>query len=220
MKKLVCVILLIFVMSFASCSSLDVVSTDAVRSFSEVLTAFPPAKESEPEWAINAPGGGAGFYWSNESMVMTVETSPFINAGLDIAELDPAVYNNADENSFYLFTGSFDMLNQNIKDTPLEQFKADLKFKRKDLSYHTALDHYGISFGNGNMFEWAKDLTKNSITGENQDKDIVFVLNPEPLIKAGVDPSKVQGWAYAQVSVDVDGKPADVWKFLKPFNIK
>jgi hypothetical protein len=54
----------------------------------------------------------------------------------------------------------------------------------------------------------------------NQDKDIVFVLNPEPLIAAGVDPEKVEGWAYAQVPVEENGETTQVWKFLKPFDLK
>jgi hypothetical protein len=43
-----------------------------------------------------------------------------------------------------------------------------------------------------------------------------FVLNPEPLIAAGVDPEKAEGWIYARVPAD-DG---DVWKFLKVFDLK
>jgi hypothetical protein len=48
----------------------------------------------------------------------------------------------------------------------------------------------------------------------------VFVLNPEPLIAAGVDPQKVEGWAFAKVEVHMDGKPTEVDKFLKPFDLK
>jgi len=62
------------------------------------------------------------------------------------------------------------------------------------------------------MFEWAKDLSTN-------DKDIVFVLNPEPFLAAGVDPNDVEGWVFAKVPVDVDGKPAEVDKLLKPFDL-
>jgi hypothetical protein len=62
------------------------------------------------------------------------------------------------------------------------------------------------------MFEWASDMSTN-------DKDIVFVLNPEPLIAAGVDPNAVEGWTYSAVSVDVDGKPTEVYKFLKAFDL-
>jgi hypothetical protein len=70
------------------------------------------------------------------------------------------------------------------------------------------------------MFEWAKDFSTNTVTKENQDKDIVFVLNPEPLISAGVDPAKVKGWSYGEVTVDMDGKQTEVYKFLKAADLK
>jgi hypothetical protein len=64
------------------------------------------------------------------------------------------------------------------------------------------------------MFEWAKDMSAN-------DKDIVFVLNPKPFIDAGVDPDRVEGWVFARVTVDDEsGKPVELDKFLKPFNLR
>jgi hypothetical protein len=64
------------------------------------------------------------------------------------------------------------------------------------------------------MFEWAKDMGTN-------DKDMVFVLNPEPFIAAGVDPGKIAGWAFAKVTVDDEnGKPIEVDKILKPFDLR
>jgi hypothetical protein len=63
------------------------------------------------------------------------------------------------------------------------------------------------------MFEWAKNLDTN-------DKDMVFVLNPSPFIAAGINPEKIEGWAFAKVTVDDEnGKPIEVDKFLKPFNL-
>ncbi|MDR0876139.1 MAG: hypothetical protein LBN12_08025, partial [Clostridiales Family XIII bacterium] len=123
------------------------------------------------------------------------------------------------EVSIYFMSAGLDMLNQNVEADPLKQFESNAKGLRDSIGYHTALDHYNVMLGDGNMFEWAKDFSVNGQTKENQDKDIVFVLNPEPLIAAGVDPEKVDGWAYAQVSVEIDGKAADVYKFLKPFDL-
>jgi len=62
-------------------------------------------------------------------------------------------------------------------------------------------------------------MVKNGVTKEPQNKDIVFVLNPEPLIAAGVNAERVNGWVYAQVKVDIKGKKTDVWKFLKAFDL-
>jgi poly-D-alanine transfer protein DltD len=64
------------------------------------------------------------------------------------------------------------------------------------------------------MFEMAKDMSKN-------DKDIVFVLNPQAFIDAGVDPAKVEGWIFAKIKVeDAKGKMVEVDKLLKPFNLQ
>jgi hypothetical protein len=63
-------------------------------------------------------------------------------------------------------------------------------------------------------------MKTNSYDNSVQDKDIVFVLNPEPLIAAGVDPEKVEGWTYAQVPIEENGKTTQVWKLLKPFDLK
>jgi hypothetical protein len=62
-------------------------------------------------------------------------------------------------------------------------------------------------------------MKTNGYDDADQDKDIVFVLNPEPLIAAGVVPENVEGWVYAQVPVEENGKTEDVWKFLKPFDL-
>jgi hypothetical protein len=97
--------------------------------------------------------------------------------------------------------------------TPLASYEQIVKLKRSSIGYHGALDHYGVNLGDGNLFEWAKDMGTN-------DKDIVFVLNPEPFIQAGVDPTKIEGWAFAKVTVDdANGKPVEVDKILKPFNL-
>jgi hypothetical protein len=46
------------------------------------------------------------------------------------------------------------------------------------------------------------------------------VLEPEPFIRAGVDPNGVEGWAFAKVTVDDEnGRPVVVDKLLKPFDL-
>mgnify|MGYP003614764389 FL=1 len=76
------------------------------------------------------------------------------------------------------------------------------------------MDHFGIKLGNGNMFEWAQDTASN-------DKDIVFVLDPEFIGQYGADVANIEGWLYADVEVmDEDGKLVTVKKLLKPFDLE
>jgi hypothetical protein len=138
--------------------------------------------------------------------------APFIAAGLDPAGLP--------ENfSYYggrLAVGTklgTEELKYSGEVSPLASYEQIVKLKRTAIGYHMAMDHYGVNLGGGNLFEWAKDMDAN-------DKDMVFVLDPAPFIAAGADPNAIEGWTFTKVTVDDEnGKPIQVDKILKPFDL-
>jgi hypothetical protein len=216
MKRLttIFVISALAIVTLTSCTSLDVVGTDSVRAFGEVLNALPAKpdiSDSDSGWTFSADGS-ATLGISPGMLVVYIDPAPFIAAGLDVTALTPLPNQSVSSLGISFYTPGYDMLNENPPETPLAAFENSIKANRSAVGYHTALDHYNIDFGGGNMFEWAKDISTN-------DKDVVFVLNPEPLIAAGVDPNAVEGWSYAAVPVEIDGKATDVFKFLKPFDL-
>jgi hypothetical protein len=210
------------ILAITACSKLDVVGNDSVRAFNDLLQSAPELvlqSETGNGWIIVAPDNSVGFVWSRifvESSIFDImlqfPAAPFIAAGLVPSRLP---------DNFVLLDGMIlavgtELGNEKLNykgATPLASYQQIVKLKRKSIGYHMQMDHYGINLGNGNMFEWAKNLVAN-------DKDIVFVLDPEPFIKAGVNPNNIEGWLYAQVTVDDEnGKPIQVYKFLKPFNL-
>jgi len=216
----------------AACSgpkSLDVVGRQSINSFDEVVKTIPDkvAKdETNVGWSIEAPDGSVRFIWTQDysktslhDVMLELDTEPFIKAGLQTSQLPDnyAIYDDM------LMVGKklgSDKPSYKGEPTPLAAYEQIVNKYRDSINYHTTLDHYGVKLGDGNMFEWAKDLKTNDYDNKNQDKDIVFVLNPKPLIVAGVVPEEVEGWIYTQVPIDENGKTKQVWKFLKPFNIK
>jgi len=217
--------------SLAACSglkSLDVVGRESISSFEQVLQAIPDqvkADEMNAGWSLEAPDKSVRFIWSEDysksalhDVMLELDAEPFLKAGLDPAKLP-------DNYAFYegmLMVGQklgSDPFRYEGDPSPLASYEQIVSHYRDVINYHTSLDHYGVKLGDGNMFEWAKDMKTNGYNNENQDKDIVFVLNPQPLINAGVDPEKVEGWVYTQVPIEENGKTTQVWKFLKPFNI-
>lgn len=209
--------------------NLDVVGKESSASFEKILAASGSrvtADEANAGWSLEAPDDSVRFIWSEDyirspmhDVMLEFDAEPFVNAGLDTAKLPE--YYAAYEGMLMVGTKlGTDALTYRGDPTPLAAYEQIVSKYRNAIGYHTALDHYNVSLANGNMFEWAKDMQANSVTKEKQDKDIVFVLNPEPLIAAGVDPEKVEGWVYTTVSVEIDGKATDVYKFLKPFNLQ
>jgi len=207
MKKIIGLALTVAILlgALAGCASLDVVQTDAIRAFGEVSDILKPST-NEIDWRISAPDESASFYWNSKTAFLTVTAKPLIDAGLDVSKLD-AKYYKLNDSGTELIIGDSLSTSGNWGSDADKQFAAFVKTNRDKLGFHTAMNHYNISVG-GAMFEWAKDLSAN-------DKDIVFVLDPEPLIAAGIDPENVAGWAYSEVETD-DGK---VWKLLKPFDL-
>lgn len=221
-KYILIPMLMLMTIIFASCRQLDVIGNKSVTSFKEILDAIPDkitADEVNGGWSLTAPDNSVRFFWSKDfgkskiyDVMLEFDAKPFIDAGLEIDKLpDGIVYGDK------LVVGR-DLSSENLTHkgevTPLASYEKIVEFNRESISYHAALDHFGIDLSGGNVFEWAKDMGTN-------DKDIVFVLNPQIFIDAGVDPQKVEGWVFAKVeTMDRKGKKIEVDKLLKPFNLK
>jgi len=215
-------IALFAIFAITACSKLDVVGNDSIRAFNDLLQSAPQLlAEDETAWYIIAPDSLVGFIWSKNfaesplyDVMLEFEAAPFIAAGLDPSRL-PDNFILLDDT--YIAVGTKlgnEKLSYNGEATPLASYEQIVKLKRASIGYHMQMDHYGVNLGNGNMFEWAKNLAAN-------DKDIVFVLDPAPFIAAGTDPAGIAGWAFAKVTVDDEnGKPIQADKILKPFDLK
>ncbi|MDR1950430.1 MAG: hypothetical protein LBQ38_13655 [Spirochaetaceae bacterium] len=210
------------VLGIAGCGKLDVVGKQSIVSFQAVLNALPREIGTDGTsggWVLFAPDDSAQFIWSKNyresprcDVMIVFDARPFINAGLDPSKLPGDI--TVSDNRITVGTKLGDeALSYKGEPTPMASYEQIVNLKRDSINYHGALDHYGINLSKGNLFEWAKDMGKN-------DKDIVFVLNPEPFIAAGLDPNRLEGWVFTKVPVDDEnGKPIEVDKILKPFDL-
>jgi hypothetical protein len=208
----------------AGCSVFDVVGKTAITTFqtlAERMRADIMLDAAADRWVLTSPGGQT-FEWSLDfsgrgpDFRLSLDAGPYLEAGLDPAKLSPERYafDPASGRLSLVFEAGSDNFAYAAAPAPLDTFRKIVQTHRPIIGYHSALDHYGIALGDGNMFEWAKDMAKN-------DKDIVFVLNPQPLIAAGVDPAKIRDWVFAKVPVkDASGRTVEVDKFLKPFDLR
>jgi hypothetical protein len=207
----------------SACDKADVVGKTAVTSFDSLTQKLGEQvtyDENKSSWVITSPAGDTfqlskDFSSDNPDAAVEFDAAPFINAGLNLDALPQEQYvYNADTNRIYMpYEFSADSFSYSGDAAINETFQKLVDTNRDKIGYHSQLDHYGISLGDGNMFEWAKDTTTN-------DKDYVFVLNPQPFIDAGADVSNVEGWTFDTVTVDDEnGKPVEVEKLLKPFSI-
>ncbi|MFA5457678.1 MAG: hypothetical protein WC261_08630 [Synergistaceae bacterium] len=219
----ICVSLVIFgllIYTLAATDTTDVIGKRSIGSFNAVLSAMPENVAEDGAsggWAITSPGGER-FIWSRSSdpdmsydLTLEFDSKPFLDAGLNADMLPEGMVMG--EKIVIVSALDGGRPTDPGAASPLELFREIVRSKREYINYHAALDHFGIKIGNGNAFEWAKDIGTN-------DKDIVFVLDPAVFMDAGVDPSKLEGWLYAKVkTMDESGKPVEVYKFLKPYNI-
>jgi hypothetical protein len=141
----------------------------------------------------------------NEDIVFETSLKAFTDAGLDVSKLGNGYKTDGDK--FYLTAGYGS--GTGMKDTLTDSMFEAVKYDRKVLTYHQALDHYGVKLPGGKI-EWAKDYTKN-------DKDLVFVIAAKPLADIGVDVQNISGWIFKTMQ-DENGNDIDV--LLKPYDLK
>jgi hypothetical protein len=207
----------------AGCAALDVVGKTAVRTFQVLLDKTSGSVGLEAatnRWVLASPGGER-FEWSADFSLdgpdfrLALDATPYLQAGLNPARLptERFQYDPLAKMLSLRFEIGTDKFTYAGSPSPLDTFIRIVAKHRAIIGYHEALDHYGIALGDGNMVEWAKDMGKN-------DKDLVFVLNPEPLLQAGVDPARVAGWVFTKVPVkDAKGQTVEVDKFVKPYDL-
>lgn len=200
------------------CQQADVVAVSGIKAF-EALSAVPALKTAlsdDKYFRLNTPNKefvalSTTPEATTADLVVSVQLKPFLDAGLDVSKLPEG----------YQALGDTLILSSNFTDTAFKKapttatltMEGLVAAQRERFGYHQALDHYGIGLGNGNMFEWAKDMATN-------DKDFVYVLEPSLLEAAGVDPSAVEGWLYADVEVmDDKNQKKMVKKLLKPIDL-
>lgn len=219
-KFILIVTTLVLALSLSACKETDVIGKVASTSLESIINKIPAsiqADDTYKAWALTS-ATGERFIWSTDfsnegtpDAMIEFDAQPFIDAGVDLNKLPAEMI--VDDKIVYKSELSADQFTYKGEATPIDSFKQIIKTNRTAIGYHSALDHYGIALGGGNMFEWAKDIKTN-------DKDIVFVLNPQPFIDAGVDPNAIEGWIFAKVEMmDEKGKPMQVDKLLKPFNL-
>ena len=208
----------------AGCRSLDVVGQTAITTFGALVEqeqASVQADETGAAWVLTAPGGER-FHWSRDFAVpgpdfrIAFDAGPFLAAGLDPDRLPPERY-TVDPATGTLDLGfeiGNDAFQYDGEATPVATFEQIVAAHRPIIGYHSQLDHYGIALGDGNMFEWAKDMATN-------DKDMVFVLNPAPFLAAGLDPAQLTDWVFGKVTVTDDaGKTVEVDKILRSYDLR
>lgn len=218
-KIVICSVFILSAMAiFTSCKQTDVIGNASVSSFTKVLNVMDDNIISDDQyWILEAPDSTAQFFWSKdfnkteEDLKLIVDAKPFIDAGLDPSKLpEELVF----EHNKIIVTDSLGGVTGKEYDTPGGAYEQIRDNYRNRINYHSDIDLMGIRIGNGNMFDWAKDMKKN-------DKDIVFVLNPQPFIEAGVEVENIKGWSLGQVkAMNSKGKPINTDKLLKPFNLK
>ena len=202
--------ILVLAIGLVGCKSTDVVAKYGVKSYEDMINKTKVySNDKDNRWVIEAPDKTkfniSKDFSDDVDFVIEVDAKSFINSGLDVSKL-PKSYLYNDKNKTININSNIgnEKFNYDSNITPVNTLNKIIDKHRNIFGYHHELDHYGLNLDNENKFEWAYHMDKN-------DKDIVFVLNPQPFIKAGVDPNKIDGWIYAKVGEN--------YKLLKSFDL-
>lgn len=199
--------------SLTACAPLSPLERDAVRAFDGIIGLRPLEEYEESRWRFSATDGGAVFSFDNMMVNMDVDMAPFIAAGADPSKLG----NTCTDTLFYhaeslcFSSPAFDMLNQNVRKTALEQFEINAPYLSEYLFLDSDAGRYGIDFDAVATFEWAEDA-------QASDRDVVFALDAAPLVAAGANPEAVEGWIYERAGTK-DGTNGEAYQFVKPLDL-
>lgn len=220
----------VLVLSLAACGNKDVeetVTDKGVNAFNEIVKTYPDKKgfhDALQHWGFEMESGEK-LEWSKDmsankaDFAMVVKAEPLINAGLDVGKLDKNVwiFEEAGKNTMGMEQPAVLILPYDISDTKLasknsnDSMKALLEADSDNLIYHEDKQHYVLNLGGTNEAIWTEELGLN-------DSDMIFVLDAEPLIAAGLDIDKLEGsgWTFKKAS-EADKTPDQI---IKTYDLK
>lgn len=202
--------LIIAAMTFAlsACSQTDLVAQKAIESFNELTFHIEQNIVSgEDGYHIISPDQTETLLLG-ENISLLIDAKPFTDAGLKLDELPDSI--KVVDNQLIISS----KYQKSIDSSLSAAFEDCIWSNRKQLSYHTNHDIFELSIDGGHSFKWAKEI-------ENSEKDMVFSLDPEPFIQAGLDTDKLEGWGLTTLDkMEAGGKITQVDKLLRIYNIK
>jgi hypothetical protein len=98
-------------------------------------------------------------------------------------------------------------------DNGLKAFNEIVKAYPDNKGFHEALQHWGFKLPTGEKFEWSKDMSANKA-------DFALVMLADPLVKAGLDVTKLDKneWLYEPAGKDEMGAELPN-RLIKPYNV-
>lgn len=172
-------------------------------------------------WGYTLPTGEK-LEWTKDTsanaadLALVMLADPFIKAGLDVKKLDenewlykPAAKEEGQDMPNRLVK-PYNISDKKQKSSGSEDaIRRIIRQKPELVRYNSEIKKYSISLGKGFEAQWTEKIGATN-------SDIAFVLNAEPLIKAGVDTNKLQGseWTFIPAKGDT---PA---QFTKSFKLK
>ena len=181
---------------------LDVVARYAAASF--LALGQEPEVTLDDGWpyVVRSPGGAEQFSYG-ENVRLIIAAAPFIAAGLYTDRLEEGGI--IAENYYLIFT-SEDAAGAQSADNTIE---ALINSNRRNIHYHMEHDLFELEL-DGHAFRWARDTQKNTL-------GMAFVLDPEPLIQAGLDPHALEGWSLVDITLN-HGRGNTVPRLIKNYS--
>jgi hypothetical protein len=233
-KKIIAMILSsVLVLSFAGCSRTVTGSKEGdngLQAFNDIVKAYPESKgfhKALEHWGFKLPSGEK-FEWSKDmsankaDFAMVMLADPLIKAGLDVTKLDANewLYKPSEtENGVDLPNRLIKPYNvsdkKEVSNGSEDSMRRLLKADPSIIKYHKEQQHFRLTLAEGNEVQWTEKLGLN-------DADMIFVLKAEPLVKAGLDVSKLEGsgWIFKAASKDNMGMGENPDQIVKIYDIK
>ena len=222
---------IIFTLSLVGCGRSETGSKDsdgALKAFNSIVKANLKSKgfhNALQHWGLKLPANDK-FEWTKDTsankidFAMIMEADPLIKAGLDVTKLDPNkwVYKPAEVEAGVKLPNRlivpYNVSNKKQTSNGSEDaFRRILKQNPKLISYDKDEKHYILTLAEGNQVHFAEKLGAT-------DEDMEFVLKAEPLIKAGLDVTKLEGTGFKLETAGKDNMDIKEDQLVKGYKLK